>query len=228
MAYYIFPKEHECILPTLRLVFTLFAIVVDGLPQIVHSWNFIFLFTRLSQYCGDIFRLCLPTLLIETHWCLFLYQFAYRPMSDEWLPPQVVFSCLRSGRAARSYCGCHCSWWVCILQPTLMGSLLIVCRFTCGLSWLCGHFLFLTLRSGLVGFLFPTLRLGLIHFPYSGQCRDHTQLFCGVYSSPDTPGSSTSVSDSVPLLPGSTSAPILGIFLCTNTCDFIATLPVAF
>jgi hypothetical protein len=33
---------------------------------------------------------------------------------------------------------------------TLMGSLPIACCFTCGLSWLCGHFLFLTLWSGLV------------------------------------------------------------------------------
>jgi hypothetical protein len=52
-----------------------FAIIVDGLPQIVHSWNFIFLFNWLSQYCGDIFQLCLPTLLIETHCRWFLYQF---------------------------------------------------------------------------------------------------------------------------------------------------------
>lgn len=103
MAYYIFPKELECILPTLQLVFTFFAIIVNGLPQIVHSWNFIFLFTRLSQYCGDIFRLCLPTLLIETHWCLFLYQFVYRPMSDEQLPPKLVFFFYACGCATRSY-----------------------------------------------------------------------------------------------------------------------------
>jgi hypothetical protein len=51
MVYYIFLKEHECILPTLRLVFTLFAIIVDGLPQIVHSWNFIFLRTLVDTLC---------------------------------------------------------------------------------------------------------------------------------------------------------------------------------
>jgi hypothetical protein len=82
----------------------------------------------------------------------------------------------------------------------------------------------------LVWFLFPTLWLGLIHFPYSGQCRDHTRLFCGVCSSPNTPGSSTSVSDSVHLLPGNTSAPLLplrkymwlhyhiacGLFICCH------------
>jgi hypothetical protein len=111
----------------------------------VHSWNFIFLFTRLSQYCGDIFHLCLPTLLIETHCHWFLYQFVYRPMSDERLPPQVVFSCLRSGRAARSYCGCHALLLVGLHTATnldglhavtLTGSLPIACRFTCGLSWL--------------------------------------------------------------------------------------------
>jgi hypothetical protein len=111
MAYYIFLKEDECILPTLQLVFTFFAIVVDGLPQIVHSWNFIFLFTWLSQYCGDIFQLCLPTLLIETHYRWFLYQFVslvfhqfvYRPMSDERLPPKVVFFFYACGCATRSY-----------------------------------------------------------------------------------------------------------------------------
>ena len=94
----------------------------------------------------------------------FLHQFVYRPITDERLPPQVVFSCLRSGRAARSYCSCHyclwtcChrSWWVCILQSTLMDSMPIACRFTRGLGWLCGQFLFLTLRPGLVWFPLPT------------------------------------------------------------------------
>jgi hypothetical protein len=82
-----------------------FAIIVDGLPQIVHSWNFIFLFNWLSQYCGDIFQLCLPTLLIETHCRWFLYQFVSLvfPMSDEQLPPKLVFFFHACGCATRSY-----------------------------------------------------------------------------------------------------------------------------
>jgi hypothetical protein len=63
--------------------------------------------------------------------------------------------------------------------------------------------------------------LGLIHFPYSGQCRDHTQLFCGVCSSPNTPGSLTSVSDLVPLLPGCKYMQLhchiaCGLFICCH------------
>jgi hypothetical protein len=151
MAYYMFLKEHECILPMLwQLVFTLFAIIVDGLPQIVHSWNFIFLFTWLSQYCGDIFQLCLPTLLIETHWCWFLYQFLSLDSPSICIPSHVWWTvATTSGLLVPAVgLGCQVLLWLPLLLVglhtatnldglqaiTLMGSLSIACHFTCGLS----------------------------------------------------------------------------------------------
>jgi hypothetical protein len=130
MAYYIFLKEHECILPMLWLVFTFFAIVVDGLPQIVHSWNFIFLFNWLSQFCGDIFQLCLPTLLIETHCRWFLYQFVSLVFSiNLYTVPCLMNGChlnwssffmpavVPPGLTCHHYIWtcCHCSCLICIL-----------------------------------------------------------------------------------------------------------------
>jgi hypothetical protein len=76
MAYYIFLKEHECILPTLWLVFTLFAIIIDELPQIVHSWNFVAFLVHLAL---AILRRYVPVVLANVtcrdSLSLFLYQF---------------------------------------------------------------------------------------------------------------------------------------------------------
>lgn len=120
----------------------------------------------------------------------------------------------------------------------------IVAHFTRRLGWLCSLFLLPTLRSDLIWFrvvqnsadvtagldsvsLLPTLRSGLIGFPYSGQCRDHfLNCFVGSALSPCTPGSSISVL--ILLRTSSTSAPLLGVFRCANSCDLVATLRVDF
>jgi hypothetical protein len=183
MVSYIFLKEHECILPMLWLVFTLFTIVVDGLPQIVHSWKFIFLFTWLSQYCRDIFRLCLPTLLIETHFHWFLYQFLSLASPSICILSHVWWMVATSSRllvpagiwvglpgltvvaiALGEFSYCNQPWWApCRHLDGLPFYQLHATSLAGSVGWLCGQFLFLTLRSGLVKFLFLTLWSGLIH-----------------------------------------------------------------
>ncbi len=100
----------------------------------------------------------------------------------------------------------------------------------------------LHLRAQLALWPFPVsdvmVRLGLtLCFWHYGQAwfifltQDRVEIilncFVGSVHPQNTTGSLTSVSDLVPLLCGNTSAPILGVFCCANTCDFIATLPVA-
>jgi hypothetical protein len=159
----------------------------------LYSWNFILLFTWLLQYCGDIFRLCLFFLLIETHCCWFLYQFESLVSPSICIPSHAWWTVATSS----GWSSHACSW---ITMPGLPVVAIALGGFAyCNQPWWtpCHHLdrlltncMPLHLLTQLLGsvaiscfwhygqawfdFMFLTLWSGLIHFPYSGQSWDHT------------------------------------------------------